>query len=118
MIRQYSCAARGEVIDRFSSRRAFDEGIYATVGAVGEEDGTCLRSEREHVARAVVFLFGARAFVFAYVTGIVFVDGCGERDAGLRVVAHLEAIDIERRHVVLRERRFFDDTAVFLRRAR
>ncbi len=106
----------GEIDERRAADRPLGNAGDVALGAVGEEDRTRLRAEREHVARAVVFLVPPGALVLPDYARIVLVDREAGGDSRLHVAAHAEPVEVGAR-LVLDDERPVPQRRVILRRA-
>jgi hypothetical protein len=86
-----------EVEDRRGLRDAGGDGVERGGRLVRQEDDTCLGAQLHHVPRAIVFLVAPRPLVLLDDVLFVFVDGEAAGKAGLRVPAHSQPIQIQRR---------------------
>ena len=84
---------------------AIDDLVDLPRVAIGEEHRSGLRADRQHVARAIVFLVGTRLLVLLDQIAIVFIDRKTGGDAALHVAPHAQAVDVEARDVLDDERR-------------
>src|SRR5438309_1899613 len=85
---------RLEIEERRGERGSGRESIDLGRRAVGQEHGTGLRHQRDHVTRAVVFLVSPRPFVFLDDAAVVFVEREATCQANLLVRAHPETVEV------------------------
>ena len=95
----------GEVEQRLAIGDRLHGGIHVGRDAVGQEHRPGLRAQRQDVARAIIFLIGARLLVLLDKVARVLVQRVTGRHAGLHVRAHVQAIDVKTRRVFHHERR-------------
>src|SRR5207248_5300765 len=82
--------------------------IYLVIGTIGKKERAGLRFQGQDVARAVVFVVAARAFVFADRARVIFINCAAGDDANLFLFAHQQTIEIDARRLFLFERTLFN----------
>ena len=78
-----------EIKQRRAAGHPFDHAINGGSGQVGQEHGTRLRADSQHVPGAVVFLVGSGFLVFLDQAPVVLVDGKARGNARLCVIPHV-----------------------------
>ncbi len=98
----------GEIVKRrLRGDDPIDSAFDRRLVAMDQKDGTGLRTQREQVSGAVVFFVRPRAFVLLDHVVVVLVERVAGRNASLRHVAHLQAVDVD-------AGRFLDDERCLL----
>src|SRR6185295_9227992 len=86
---------RGEIIKRVFGLRARDDFVDLSSPAIRQKNRTRLRSKRNHMTRPVVLFVFAGALVPANDVRVVLIDRATAGDAGLLLLAHAQAIDVQ-----------------------
>ena len=94
-----------EVEERRSHDRALHDPGHGGRRPVSQEHRPRLRTDRQHVARAVVFLVASRVFVLLDSSGFVLIHREARGNAGLFVPTHAQPVDVQGRGVLDDERR-------------
>jgi hypothetical protein len=87
------------------------EPIDLTRRVIREKHDARLRARLDDVARTVVFLVGPRLLVFLDQAAVVFIHRKTGRHARLFVIAHAQAVEVDRRLLFAHERRGAGDLA-------
>src|SRR4030095_16358138 len=104
----FDSVGRGEIKEWSFGGFFSNEFIYLRTPSVSQKHGTSLRTQHNHVTRAVVFLITPRSLMFADDVVVVFINRATRHDANLLVLTHHKAVQVKAGCFFSYERTAFD----------